>query len=555
MKKGRVFDLAILTTSLAAFSFFALRQLDLPGLYYDEAADAVPAMQLVLGQKLELLNQAGLAWGNLTLPIMIMDYVGTVNTYLLVPLFSMFGVSVISLRLLTILGGLLTIVFSYFVARALFDRTIAAATVILLAVHPSFVFWSRQGIHVTSIMTVLSTASLLCLIVWRRSGRQRFLYLAAFLLGLGLSAKLLFLWFIVALAATTFVLFGIPKMARHLRIWGKRDVTADNRNHFPFSPFPLFPLLRLAGCILSFVLGAWMILLYNLLTSGTITVLTKNLVTTGYGVNNFAFWTNLLTSLDGFRVFLQGENFWYLGGLFANDWYPTAFVVSAIGSLVVLIHPLARRHWRSLLFPPAIIAIIVIQSCFTVSGLWPTHDYITYPFPQMTLAAFALTTIRLLPLKKLAPALLIAALLLMVARDSYVNQEYHRVLAKTGGLFTHSDAIYRLSTYLDSRGVAEPMAMDWGIKSSVQILTMGRINPIEIFQYDQDPGPLFFDWLYGALTTRPDTLYIFHADDNEIFPRYQAFESLARKLDKKVTLEQTVLQKDRSPIYTVYSAR
>ncbi|MBI2934971.1 MAG: hypothetical protein HYY29_05305, partial [Chloroflexi bacterium] len=80
-------------------------------------------------------------------------------------------------------------------------------------------------------------------------------------------------------------------------------------------------------------------------------------------------------------------------------------------------------------------------------------------------------------------------------------------------------------------------------------------NPIEIFQYDKDPSPVFLDWLYGALTRRPDTLYIFHADGNEVFPRHEAFEDLARKLDKKVTLEQTVSRKHGAPLYTVYSAR
>ena len=67
-------DLLTPALALGLFLPLSLYQLELPGLYYDEALDAVPAMQLVLGQKLDLVRNAGLSIGGYVLPLMSMDY-------------------------------------------------------------------------------------------------------------------------------------------------------------------------------------------------------------------------------------------------------------------------------------------------------------------------------------------------------------------------------------------------------------------------------------------------------------------------------------------------
>ena len=163
--------------ALALFLAFSLNQLELPGLYYDEALDAVPAMQLVQGQQPELVRNAGLHIAGRTLPLMAMDYVGPVNTYLLTPFFTFLGVGVISVRMMTVAVGGLAILLYYFALRGLYNRGVASITILLLAISPSFIFWSRQGVHVTSIMTAIAGGSLLCLVHWWRAGRTWSLYL------------------------------------------------------------------------------------------------------------------------------------------------------------------------------------------------------------------------------------------------------------------------------------------------------------------------------------------------------------------------------------------
>ena len=529
-RRGLVFDLAVIFASVALFCFLSLYQLNLPGLYYDEAADAVPAMQITLGQEVELFNQSGIWLGDRAFPVMVMDYVGAVNTYALLPFFALFGVDVLSLRLMTVTVGVLVIILSYLFTKELFNRGVAAITVLLLAVHPSFVFWSRQGIYVTSVMGVMAMGSLLALLKWHKSGKGIYFYIGCFLLGLGLSAKILFVWFIIALG----VMYALLRLLGNVR---------------------RFTLKQFALGLLVFGAGAWMILLYNIEKQGTIAVISKNLVTSQYGVSNLDFLQNLSARLQNFRVLLEGGHFWYLGGLFSNRLYPYV-LLAALASVFVflLVRRAAKSDRLKIGFIVGLIALVLVQSCFTISGLWPTHLLILLPLSQMVIAISVSLLRRLAPFGKAALLLGAVAVTALFIRDLQVDLQYHRALRETRGWSHHSDAIYRLASFLDGQEEAEPIAMDWGIKTSVQILTQGRVSPVEIFQYSQEPNSTFFDWLYGNLMN-PNCLYIFHAEESTVFPRYKAFEEFSHKFEKKVNLEQTIAQHDGKAVYLIYSSR
>lgn len=642
MTHERLLDLVSAGVAVVIFATLSTHQIELPGLYYDEAADAVPAMQLLLGQKVELVNNTGLVIGNLTLPVMVMDYVGAVSTYLLLPFFAVFGINVVSLRMMTLMAAAVTIVLGYLLARDLFNRPVAVATSLLIAVNPSFIFWSRQGIHVSSVMTTIAMGSMLCFLRWHRTGRAAYFCGGAFLLGLGLSAKFLFLWVIIALALS-YLLFaprralGLLRLTRrrrrvqphlplargkltvlsrpgqraglvdhstrrggvrtargryreqypprqaigawvppiaggalaresnisHMALWGRRNGTATR---FPAAqksqtrePARAVVVAHLAWyeafvALACFTLGAGMILIYNIKTQGTLKVLFGNLQSTERGVNNLAFIDNLGTQLKAFSSVLSGDHFWFLGGWFANPFYVPIFVGSLLVlGLVLLLHRPARRYWRPAGFVVVFVTLVLIQSCFTVSILGPTHLFVLLPLPQMLIAVAVYLGWQALSWRRPAVLLGLAILATLAAVDVGVDIQYHIALTNSGGWLSHSDAIYRLASYLDRRGVAEPIAMDWGIKTSVQILTQGRVNPIEIFQYDPQPNETFQNWLYGALTQRPDTIYLFHTEDATFYHRFQAFEDMAQKRGKKVALEWTIPQRDGRVIFNIYA--
>src|SRR5690349_6455379 len=141
--------------ALLLYGGLALHQLKLPGFYYDEALDLPPTLQLIHNQPVELMpHDPGLTLFGRTLPSMILDYLGAVNTYLLLPVFALVGASGVIVRLFEVAVGVVIVALSHRLARDWFGNGIAHVTALLLAVNPSFIFWSRMGISVTSVMAV-----------------------------------------------------------------------------------------------------------------------------------------------------------------------------------------------------------------------------------------------------------------------------------------------------------------------------------------------------------------------------------------------------------------
>lgn len=521
--------------ALVLFLTLCLYQLELPGLHYDEAREAgVPAMQLQLGQPLETFRGSGIRLGDRLFPLMVTDYIGALNVYLLWPSFALLGISVFVLRVVPVLFAATTLLLTYLLARQLFGRRVAALTGLLLAVNPSFIFWSRQGIFVTSITATIGMAALLCWLHWYRRQQPGYLYAGAFLFGLGLYAKLLFLWVIVALAAT-FVLFKIPDLAKDIR----SQLRGWQCRHW-------------IGALAFFLVGISPLIVYNAQTRGTLQTLTENLTSTYYGGSNLAFTENLLTRLEQFQVVLNGGHLWYLGGIFANKLYPVVFVgAGLLGLFVVILR--ARHQWRRLAFPYLMLAFMLLASCFTVSALWFTHYSILVPFLPMAvvvstdLLARTITPSASAPrprgLDQIVPLLVVLVVVVVGARDLQVDLSYHQALSRSGGYAAHSDASYELARSLQGRGASSPLAMDWGIDATVQFLTTGAVNPIEIFGYEWEAGEAFAARLAPFLAN-PENLYIFHSEEETVFPRRQAFDELVAGLGRTSKVEEEI--RDRS---------
>jgi hypothetical protein len=338
-------DAAVLTTACLVFLALCLYQLQLPGLYADEAFDVIPAMQLLLGHPVELQRNIGLHLFGLDLPLMSSsDYQGVTSTYLVLPFFALGGINVVSLRLMTVTVGLVGVILTFFLARAWFGRGAARLAVLLIAVSPAWVFWSRIGVYVVSQVMPIGAGTLLALTVWVRRPLARRqngpLYAAAFLLGLGLTTKLLFIWFIVAVAITALILWGRP-------LWTSRHDWLRKRVWLRPAALSAF----------WFILGASPFLLYNLLSGGTFSLLRHTLSAPGatdHGVSNSALLRNLWTEADAFKVLLDGGYFWFQGAIrngaravYSNPLTPTLFVVSALGLVAMLIteHKSGRLDW------------------------------------------------------------------------------------------------------------------------------------------------------------------------------------------------------------------
>jgi len=543
--------------SLLLFLALAGPQLRLPGLNYDEAFDAVPAMQLLQGQPVQPLRESGLLVAGRTLPLMVMDYKGVVHTYWALPFLWALGVNVFALRMSCLFLGLLTMALAYRFARQFYGTWVAAMALLLLALNPSFLFWSRQGVLWTTGMLTCGMGALAAFGEWWRRGRVWGLYGGAFLLGLGMSAKLPFLWFLLALAVSV-ALYRATDRGR------EQDSGAGH-----FSPGSY------AVALLALMLGLLPLLLYNLQTGGTLDVLFRNVRTSYYGVNNLDYISNLRIRWDHLRALLNGSSFWYLGGPYRDPILPLAFWLSA-GIILIralrlairrpsisrLPHGLSGGRTRGALadillsvFPLLMMALMGLQSGVTVSGLWPEHYLLLLPFPQLSIA-LGLGLLRLyLRLRRSVGWLLLLVLTPLMAGQLRVDLLYHRALARSGGFSAHSDANYRLAQYLDQKG-RPVVAMDWGIRATVQFLTQGRVNPVEQFgfEYLDHPSPDFAADMAAYLEDQ-DTYYIFHAPAETVYRgRREIFEELVRQRGLVPDGKRIIYDRNARPLFVVMEA-
>ena len=138
---------------------------------YLHAADTLDHLEQDVA---ELMRQKGVD-GLVALPAIgegiarsIYEYIATVNTYMAIPFFAIMGINVTALRTMPIAQSTTAMIFLYLLARELYNRRVAMVTVFMLAVSPSFVFWSRQGVFVTSVTIPLSMAAVWVWLRWWR---------------------------------------------------------------------------------------------------------------------------------------------------------------------------------------------------------------------------------------------------------------------------------------------------------------------------------------------------------------------------------------------------
>ena len=513
-----------------------LYQLHLPGPNYDEAIEAQPAVQLLQGLPVEAHRDAVIHIFGARLPLMIVDYVGALNTYVLLLYFKLGRIGVITMRLWPITVGAVILWLTYRLGKKLAGERGGLVAAALLAVQPSFVFFMRQGIYVTNTTIALMLAIWLALLRLLETGRPRWAWLAAFMAGLGLWAKFIMLWPLLATATLLPVVwvfrdaFGL-KVADH---FGPRDL--------------LRPRLWLPA-LLAFLLGLSPFLLFNLKTGATFRHFMKTLTRSYYGVENTAYMANLAERWSQMRHFLRGDHFHYLGGNFVDALAYPAFLTGLLILLILLIWRWRDRKQRARVLRGlavyAFFLLLLLQTPLTPTALWYTH--LSMFSPVLALAIALSWDLLFGQAPRPWPTILAAGFVLIMAASSLrADIGYHRALTASGGIADHSDALYRLSDELMARNITAPYALDWGFEAPVILITQGRVNPIGVFNYEPFDRPDdAFPERMRPLLQQPDAVFLVHSPDRTNFPgRREALQALAA--DMGLELETIAVIRERS---------
>jgi 4-amino-4-deoxy-L-arabinose transferase-like glycosyltransferase len=683
-RPGWQIDLVFLLVGLSAFLILALYQIELPGLHTDEAMEVLPAMQLLRGQPVECYKDVCLDLFGLRLPVMIYEYIAAVNAYLVLPFFALLGINVPALRALPIAQSAVALVFVYLFAREFLNRRIAVVALFLLAVNPSFVFWSRQGVFVTIVTIPLSMIGLWALWRWIRRCQAIYLYLAALLFGLGVSAKLLSWWVIAGIGGAA-ALLNLDRVRNCVR---QRSLT----------PLGL-PLSwkQIAIAALLFLVGLAPVIVFNVKTGSTIHYVRDNLFGSSYyDIDNSRVGENLRERIKELGSVINGETFFYLAGKPYASWRYRSVFLFAVGTLLFsvllrrtdasggttqAVEPLAawstfavivlssylilrfvdletrqwygwtlalappaalvgtwvharrtgsratpRTEWRIALkllglglvaaiffiffvylswklakwqspqlyvtavlalllapwlsarqeaktvwFPLLVLAIALVGSAFTPTGLLFTHLAILMPWPILVVATAVdlvarrsgLDRLNLSRLRggdtpksrawataaSLGTLIVLALTGMLVYDDLRVDIAYHRDLAVIGGIADHTSASYNLVNYLQQEEITQTAAMDWGIQDVVQFLSEGQLNPPQLSSYeDPQQEDAAFSLRVQEQLENPETVYIFHV--GAVFEnRWETFQELVLQTGRTPVEIKVIHDRAAMPIY------
>lgn len=508
---------------IASLIFFAIGtfQIRSPGLMYDEAADAVPAMELLAGQPPSVARSITL--GGRSIPIMQLDHIGPSSIYTSLAGFALFGVSVETLRVTQLFVGWIALLLLWLLARAWAGDSTATIAALCCATAPVFVWWSRAGANWTVPLLPLALGMLLALTYWWRAGNRWALALAAFLFGAGVVTKILFVWLLAPLLVTA-ALFRRALMPR------LRELGAG--------------MLGLVSAAL--LLGLLPLLIHNIPDLSTVRFVLGNAAQTRlYGHNNLDFGNNLLTVL---REFLRA-----MGGDILTSDAPASLPLGAIAFVLAIAGALTL--WRRMAARPSFVFTVLTPllvlpiSTVSTSSIGATYVFVIVPLAWLLIAwvvtAFGRTR-----------TLQVAMATAIVTANLFSNMLIHRFFWQTGGRGHWSDAIYALAQELETVYAGRPIvAMDWGFRRNVNLLTRDAVEPSEAFSYSPQPDSAFANTA-SVLLRDPATLYLFHTPETTLFGgRFDALQRAATQQHKTLTLEQTYSTRDGEAAILLYSAR
>ena len=190
----------IALAAVALFLSVSLTRLNQPGLYYDEALFVNAATGADSPAFIDV------KWGDV--PITLMPYIGALKAWLYTPIFSVFGVSIVSIRLPMVVIAVVTLLLIYKLLRVWLDPVSAALGLALVATDPFFVFMSRVDFGPTGLMMLCKTTALMFLVRFLQTGSLVHALGLVISLLAGTFDKLNFLWFATALLIAAAVVYG-----------------------------------------------------------------------------------------------------------------------------------------------------------------------------------------------------------------------------------------------------------------------------------------------------------------------------------------------------------
>jgi len=444
----------------AAFVFVlvASHRIDLPGLYMDEV-DFVNAAR---GGPDDTMIYTRLG----SLPLFIMPYLGALKAWIYAPVFWLFGVSPLTIRLPAILLAAMTLLVLFQLMRAKLGPAWAITAIWLMAVDPANLFPSRLDWGPTVLMHFFQAAVLALWFSYRDKPKLWKLLLICICAGLGFFDKFNFIWLILAFILGIALCY--PDSLKNL--W------------FSCSKFAR----AVTGILLLVGVGATLFLILPILHLHAASLPPMNLE---------AKWTGLLTALSGEAVayFIFETSSWIIS--FVPFWLIVTDCCLALACLFFLGQKAeARENCRHGFFLLLISFLVFVQILVTPQAGGPHHYSMIFPLPLLAFIFLAQPLYRHLGAKtvrRFAALVLVFAAVCVFTVNLYNMGSYlSRLRANSHYNARSSPEIYSLSQYINEHGlgVQSVVSVDWGLHNQLHSLA-----PRDLQRRMRDDWPTFLN--------------------------------------------------------------
>ncbi len=129
------------------------------------------------------------------IPMMVFPYIGALKSYLYMPIFYFFGVSIWSIRLPQIILISISWFILYKTLILAFNKKLAILTILFLSIDPSIIIYSKTDQGPTVLEFFLKILAVYSLFLFLYSKKAIFYYVIFPILALGIFNKLNFFWF------------------------------------------------------------------------------------------------------------------------------------------------------------------------------------------------------------------------------------------------------------------------------------------------------------------------------------------------------------------------
>jgi len=480
-------------TACAFFFLAGMAFIPRLGMYNDEALFAWPWYQ----PRGELF---ALHVGHTRLPLMLINYLGTLKSWIYRPIFRWFGTGVPVTRIPALLAGVASLWLFYLLLRRVAGARAANIGCGLLAADAIYLLTSCFDWGPVALQHLLLVGGLLSLVRFWQERRELLLAAGFFLLGLAAWDKALAVWSLSGFGVAA--LITLPRQIRE--VWTTR---------------------RLGVAAAGFALGALPLIVYNVDTGlgtfqGTVVYEANRLPTKVFEMTatfNGSGLFGWMTANERNTPRPHAPQGWFenasanLASVAGNP--HESLLLYAFGA-ALLLAPLARGpDLRAIGFALITMAVAWCQMLFTANaGAAIHHTILLWPLPLLVIGvSFASASRRL---GRAGVPVLAVVLVVVTGSGLAVMNQYYAEMVQYGGAQSWSDSIYRLSDYLKGMSAPAMFCVDWGILDSLRVLNHGKLPLLNLELPGDDSSPEARQYMVKMIAT-PANIFLAHTPSME----------------------------------------